>query len=56
MRTNAAGETVNTWNVEHIYRHSENAIIVFLLLLFIASLLPQVSSIFLEKEILKIKK
>ena len=27
-------ETVNTWNVDHIYRHSENAIIAFLLLLF----------------------
>jgi hypothetical protein len=29
-------ETVNTWNADHIYRHSSNAIIVFLLLLFIA--------------------
>jgi len=29
-------ETVNTWNADHIYRHSENAIIAFLLLLFIA--------------------
>lgn len=29
-------ETVNTWNADHIYRHSENAIIVFLLLLFMA--------------------
>jgi len=28
-------ETVNTWNADHIYRHSKNAIIVFLLLLFI---------------------
>ncbi|MHB8281002.1 MAG: transposase [Candidatus Humimicrobiaceae bacterium] len=28
-------ETVNTWNADHIYRHSENAIIAFLLLLFI---------------------
>ena len=28
------GETVNTWNVDHIFRHSINAIIVFLLLLF----------------------
>ncbi|MDO9580879.1 MAG: hypothetical protein Q7J06_09995, partial [Bacteroidales bacterium] len=27
-------ETVNTWNADHIYRHSANAIIVFLLLLF----------------------
>jgi len=29
-------ETVNTWNADHIYRHSNNAIIAFLLLLFIA--------------------
>ena len=29
-------ETANTWNAEHIYRHSENAIMVFLLFLFIA--------------------
>ncbi len=28
-------ETVNTWNADHIYRHSAKAIIVFLLLLFI---------------------
>jgi len=28
-------ETVNTWNADHVYRHSANAIIVFLLLLFI---------------------
>src|SRR5665648_783756 len=28
-------QTVNTWNADHIYRHSENAIIAFLLLLFI---------------------
>ena len=28
-------ETVNTWNADHIYRHSKNAIIAFLLLLFI---------------------
>ena len=28
-------ETVNTWNADHIYRHSANAIIAFLLLLFI---------------------
>ena len=28
-------ETVNTWNADHVYRHSSNAIIVFLLLLFI---------------------
>ena len=29
-------ETVNTWKADHIYRHSENAIIAFLLLLFIS--------------------
>ena len=29
-------ETANTWKADHIYRHSENAIIAFLLLLFIA--------------------
>ncbi len=34
MKINVAGETVNTWNADHIYRHSSNAIIVFLLLLF----------------------
>jgi len=28
-------ETVNTWNADHVYRHSKNAIIVFLLLLFL---------------------
>jgi hypothetical protein len=28
-------ETVNIWNADHIYRHSANAITVFLLLLFI---------------------
>ncbi len=27
-------ETVNTWKADHIYRHSKNAIIAFLLLLF----------------------
>ena len=27
-------ETVNTWKADHVYRHSANAIIVFLLLLF----------------------
>ena len=33
-RISAAGETVNTWKADHIYRHSANAIIAFLLLLF----------------------
>lgn len=28
-------ETVNTWNADHIYRHSANGVIAFLLLLFI---------------------
>ena len=28
-------ETVNTWKADHVYRHSENAITAFLLLLFI---------------------
>ncbi|MBM3705873.1 MAG: transposase, partial [Actinobacteria bacterium] len=28
-------ETAGTWKADHIYRHSENAIIAFLLLLFI---------------------
>ncbi len=28
-------ETVNTWKADHVYRHSANAIIAFLLLLFI---------------------
>jgi len=29
-------ETADMWNVEHIYRHSKNAIMVFLLFLFMA--------------------
>jgi len=29
------GETVNTWKGDHVYRHTQNAIIAFLLLLFI---------------------
>jgi len=29
-------ETAGMWNAEHIYRHSENAIMVFLLFLFMA--------------------
>jgi len=33
LRINALGETVNTWNADHIYRHSKNAILAFLLLL-----------------------
>jgi len=28
-------ETVNTWNADHVYRHSANGVIAFLLLLFI---------------------
>ncbi len=30
-------ETVNIWSLDHIYRHSENAIIAFILFLFIAA-------------------
>ncbi|MBM3700315.1 MAG: transposase, partial [Actinobacteria bacterium] len=29
------GEIVDTWNGDHIYRHSQNAIVVFILFLFI---------------------
>ena len=36
MKTNAAGEIVNTWNADHIYRHSQNAISAFILFLFIS--------------------
>ena len=35
IENQCSGETVNTWNADHIYRHSANAIIAFLLLLFI---------------------
>ena len=35
LKTNAAGELVNTWNANHIYRHSGNAISAFNLFLFI---------------------
>ena len=35
MKTNAAGEIVSTWNADHIYRHSQNAISAFILFLFI---------------------
>jgi DNA-directed RNA polymerase subunit RPC12/RpoP len=35
IENQCSGETVNMWNADHIYRHSENAIIAFLLLLFI---------------------
>jgi cbb3-type cytochrome oxidase subunit 3 len=41
-------ETANTWNAEHIYRHSENAIMVFLLFLFIA---VNIFSIFRKRNI-----
>ena len=34
LKINASGEIVNIWNADHIYRHSENAILAFLLLLF----------------------
>ncbi|MBM3706302.1 MAG: transposase [Actinobacteria bacterium] len=29
-------EAVNTWNADHVYRHSQNAIVAFILFLFIA--------------------
>ena len=35
LKTNAAGEIVSTWNADHIYRHSQNAISAFILFLFI---------------------
>jgi hypothetical protein len=35
IENQCSGETVNTWKADHIYRHSANAIIAFLLLLFI---------------------
>lgn len=41
-------ETVNTWNADHIYRHSENAIVVFLLFLFIC---VNIFSIFFSRNI-----
>lgn len=41
-------ETVNTWKADHIYRHSENAIIAFLLLLFIC---VNIFNIFLARNI-----
>ena len=36
LKTNATCELVNTWNVDNIYRHSDNAIQAFILFLFIA--------------------
>jgi len=41
-------ETANTWNAEHIYRHTSNAIMVFLLFLFIA---VNIFSIFRKRNI-----
>jgi hypothetical protein len=41
-------ETVNTWKADHIYRHSGNAIIAFLLLLFIC---VNIFNIFLSRNI-----
>jgi hypothetical protein len=35
LKTNAAGEIVSTWNADHVYRHSQNAISCFILFLFI---------------------
>jgi len=41
-------ETANTWKADHIYRHSKNAIIAFLLLLFIC---VNIFNIFLARNI-----
>ena len=35
LKIAAAGEIVNTWNGNHVYRHSQNAISAFILFLFI---------------------
>ncbi len=35
LKTNAAGEIVNTWNADHVYRHNQNAISAFIIFLFI---------------------
>ena len=35
IENQCSGETVNTWKADHVYRHSANAIVAFLLLLFI---------------------
>ena len=35
LKTSAAGEIVSTWNADHVYRHSQNAISAFILFLFI---------------------
>ena len=35
LKIAAAGEIVSTWNADHIYRHSQNAISAFILFLFI---------------------
>ncbi len=37
IENRCAGETADMWNLDHIYRHSENGIIVFLLFLFMAA-------------------
>jgi len=41
-------ETVNAWNGDHIYRHSANAIIAFLLFLFMAI---NIFNIFLKRNV-----
>ena len=35
LKIAAAGEIVSTWNADHVYRHSQNAISAFILFLFI---------------------
>ncbi len=36
IENQCSGETVNIWALDHIYRHSESAILAFILFLFIA--------------------
>jgi len=35
IENNCFNEIVNTWNADHVYRHSQNAISAFILFLFI---------------------
>jgi len=48
IENQGAGEIVNIWNADHIYRHSRNAILVFLLFLFIA---VNITNIFFNRNI-----
>ena len=52
LKTNAAGELVNIWNADHIYRHSNNAIQAFILFLFIAL---NIFNIFFARNIKNVK-